>query len=147
MDFAAMSIIVVIVGLMTFISPVPPNEPLYWHEMGEKVHMTVQVTPNVPGDNQFQVYVWLPKELGKPKQVMLRAQNQDKPELAPIDIPLVEFAGIGQDASFGTSETLTEFDYKAEGPFLPFPGLWKLEFRVMDSNDDETVYAKEVRLY
>lgn len=147
MDFAAMGIIVVLVGLLTFISPVPPNVPLYWHEMGEKVHMTLQVTPQVPGDNQFRVDVWLPKELGKPKRVQLKAYNLDKSELAPIDIPLAEYTNESQDASFTADETFGQYGYKADGPYLPFPGLWKLEFRVLDNNDDETVYSKETRLY
>ena len=147
MDFAAMGIIVVLVALMTYVSPVPPNEPLYWHQMGEKVHMTVEVTPMVPGDNQFRVTVWLPKELEKPKRVQLRLENLDKPEIAPIEVPLAEFASDAQDAGFTGGSTLGEYSYKAEGPFIPFAGKWKLEFRMLDKNDDETVYTSETRVY
>ncbi|GAA3402668.1 copper resistance CopC/CopD family protein [Paenibacillus hodogayensis] len=147
MDFGAMAIIVVLVGLLTFISPVPPNEPLYWHEMGETVHMTTQITPKVPGDNQFRVDVWLPKELGKPKQVLMKLQNVEKPDIAPIEVPLKEHVNEQQDASFVADETFGQFSYKAEGPYLPFAGKWKMEVRIMDKNDDETVYKTESRLY
>jgi copper transport protein len=30
--------------------------------------------------------------------------------------------------------------YFAEGHYLTFPGIWMLEVRVLDTNDDETVY-------
>ncbi|MEF3313866.1 copper resistance protein CopC [Paenibacillus sp. GYB004] len=147
MDFGAMSIIVVLVGLLTFISPVPPNEPLYWHQMGEKVHATVQITPKVPGDNRFQVDVWLPKELDKPKRVQLKLHNLDNPDIAPIEVPLAEHVNDQEDAGFTADETYGQFSYKAEGPYLPFAGLWKLEFRLLDKNDDETVYTEQTRLY
>ncbi|MBD2863495.1 copper resistance CopC/CopD family protein [Paenibacillus oceani] len=147
MDFGAMSIIVVLVGLLTFISPVPPNEPLYWHQMGEKVHATVQITPKVPGDNRFQVDVWLPKELDKPKRVQLKLHNLDNPDIAPIEVPLAEHINDQEDAGFTADETYGQFSYKAEGPYLPFAGLWKLEFRLLDKNDDETVYTEQTRLY
>lgn len=147
MDFGAMSIIVILVGLLTFISPVPPNEPLYWHQMGEKVHATVQITPKVPGDNRFQVDVWLPKELDKPKRVQLKLHNLDNPDIAPIEVPLTEHVNEQADAGFTADETYKQFSYKAEGPYLPFAGLWKLEFRLLDKNDDETVYTEETRLY
>lgn len=147
LDFGAMAIIVALVGLLTFISPVPPNEPLYWHEMGETVHMTAEVTPKVPGDNQFRIEVWLPKELGKPKQVLLKLQDEDKPDIAPIEVPLTEQASGQQDAAFTPDDTYGQFSYRAEGPYLPFPGMWKFEVRIMDKNDDETVYTTETRIY
>lgn len=147
MDFAAMGIIVGLVGLLTFISPVPPNEPLYWHEMGEKVHATVQVTPKVPGDNQIRVDVWLPKELGEPKRMQLRLQDLDKPDIAPIDVPLTAHRNEQQDAVFTADDTLGQFSYRADGPFIPFPGNWKFELRVLDRNDDETVYTEVTRVY
>ncbi|RKN66124.1 copper resistance CopC/CopD family protein [Paenibacillus ginsengarvi] len=150
MDFGAMGIIVVLVGLLTFISPVPPNEPLYWHEMGvsqTSPHMTAQVTPMVPGDNQFRVDIWLVKEIGKPKQVLLKLQNLDKPEIAPIEVPLTEHKNEQQDAGFTADDTYGQYSYKADGPFLPFAGLWKMEVRILDRNDDETVYKLEKRVY
>ncbi|PYI53108.1 copper resistance CopC/CopD family protein [Paenibacillus flagellatus] len=147
MDFGAMSIIVVLVGLLTFISPVPPNEPLNWHVMGEKVHMTAQVTPKVPGDNQFRVDVWMPKELDRPKQVLLKLHLLDKSGIAPIDVPLEEHVNDRESEEFQADDTLKKFSYKAEGPYIPFPGLWKLEVRIMDKNDDETVYSTETRVY
>ncbi|MEF3303574.1 copper resistance CopC/CopD family protein [Paenibacillus sp. GYB003] len=150
MDFGAMAIIVVLVSLLTFISPVPPNEPLYWHEMGETAsspHMTVQVAPMVPGDNQFRIDIWLTKELGKPKQVLLKLQDTDKPDVAPIEIPLAEHTNEQPDAGYTADETYEQHSYKADGPFIPFPGNWKMEVRIMDKNDDETVYTTVKRVY
>lgn len=147
MDFAGMAIIVGLVGMLTFVSPVPPNEPLYWHVMGEKAHLTVQVTPKAPGDNQFRVDVWMKKELGKPKDIHLRLQDAKRPDIAPIEVPLTELTDTAADASFTADETYGQYSYKAEGPFIPFPGMWKLEFRLLDQNDDEIVYRTETRVY
>jgi len=133
--------------MLTFVSPVPPNEPLYWHVMGEKAHLTVQVTPKAPGDNQFRIDVWMKKELGKPKEVHLGLQDAKRPDIAPIEVPLAELADTAADESFTADETYGQYSYKAEGPFIPFPGMWKLEFRLLDQNDDEIVYRTETRVY
>jgi copper transport protein len=146
-DFGLMTAIMMIVGLLTFISPVPPNEPLYWHEMGKTIHMTTRITPNVPGpDNTFFVQVWLTEQNGPPKAVQLRLKSMDKSELAPIEIPL-QAEAPDDDPAFIGADQLQRYAFRTSGPFLPYPGLWQIEVRVMDKNDDERVYQKEIRLY
>ncbi|MFK7695598.1 copper resistance CopC/CopD family protein [Paenibacillus sp. HJGM_3] len=149
LDLAAMAIIVVLVGLLTYISPVPPNEPLYWHEMGEKVHMTAKISPKVPGDNQIQVDVWMLEKTGQPKQVELYLRNKNKTDIAPISVPLQQ-STVEKDQSssdFEDEERYVKYTYKASGPFIPFAGDWELEFRAMDGQDDETVYKNVMRVY
>jgi len=146
-DFAAMSVIVVLVGVLTYLNPVPPNEPLYWHQMGEKVHLTLRISPNAPGHNRFTVDVWLAKELGEPRRVQLFAQHLDKPDLAPIEVPLEKSENSEEDAMFSPDDSLQKFSYIAEGPYIPFDGQWNMQFRLLDQNGDETVYEKAVRVY
>ncbi|MDF2960115.1 MAG: ycnJ [Paenibacillus sp.] len=138
-------LIACIVGIFTYLTPLPANEPLNWHVMGEKIHMTTQITPNVPGVNEMTVKVWLPEKLGKPKQVILKLRNAGTPEIAPIEVPLsfTEEANAPYEESYG----MKKHTYKARGAYLPYPGYWDIEVRVMDSNDDETVYEKQIRLY
>ncbi|TBL71375.1 copper resistance CopC/CopD family protein [Paenibacillus thalictri] len=137
-------LIVAVVGVFTYLNPLPANEPLHWHVMGERQHMTVQITPNVPGNNKFIVSVWLPEKLGKPKQLLLKLTDLDNPDIAPIEVPVTPFENkIPGEESYG----MTKFSFQAEGRYLPYAGQWNIEVRVMDSNDDETVYDKVIRIY
>ncbi|MEK8132378.1 copper resistance protein CopC [Paenibacillus filicis] len=142
-DAALMTCILVIVGIFTYLTPMPANTPLQWHVMGQKIHMTTQITPNAPGVNRFTVKVWLLEQLGPPKQVILKLQSPDMPDIAPFEVPLVP----AEDASVDEDYGMKRYTYKAQGPYLPYAGRWNIEVRVMDSNDDETVYPNEIRLY
>ncbi len=142
-DAVLMTLIVGVVGVFTYLTPLPANEPLNWHVMGEKIHMTAQISPNVPGVNDFTVKVWLPEKLGKPKHVIMKLQATDNPEIAPLLVP-VEYT---EDVSFEESFGLKRHTYKTRGAYLPYPGHWKVEVRVLDSNDDETVYEQVFRVY
>lgn len=139
-------LITAIVGVFTYLTPLPANESLNWHVMGEKIHMTAQITPNVPGVNNFTVKVWLPETLGKPKQIVMKLQDAKTKDIAPLEVPLVwteDKSGIPEEA-YGD---LKMYMYTARGAYLPYPGYWNVEVRVMDSNDDETVYDKQIRLF
>lgn len=142
-DAGLMACIVVIVGIFTYMTPLPPNEPLRWHVMGEKQHMTAQISPNAPGVNDFTVKVWLPEKLGEPKQVLMKLHAKEMPDVAPFQVPLEPVEDNSVEESFG----MKRYTYKARGAYLPYAGTWQLEVRVMDSNDDETVYHNEVRIY
>jgi copper transport protein len=136
-------LIIGIVGVFTYLTPLPVNEPLNWHVMGDKIHMTTQITPDNPGVNDFTVKVWLPEALGKPKQVVLKLKDNGSPDIAPLEVPLVYTEDTTVEEAYG----MKKYTYKARGAYLPYPGYWSLEVRVMDSNDDETVYNKQIRLY
>jgi copper transport protein len=135
--------IAVIVGVFTYLSPLPVNQPLNWHVMGDKIHMTTQITPNVPGINDFTVKVWLPEDLGKPKQVLLRLSNLNMPDIAPIDVPLTYTEDAVAEESYG----LKKHTYTARGAYMPYPGDWRIVVRVMDTQDNETPYERQIRLY
>jgi copper transport protein len=143
MDGVLAALIVVIVGIFTYLSPLPENKPLQWHVMGEKIHMTTQITPNVPGVNEFTVKVWLPEAMGKPKEVLLKLSEEGMKDVAPIMVPLQSIEDKTAEESYG----MARHTYKAKGAYMPFPGHWRVEVRVMDSNDDETVYEQTMRLY
>ncbi|SFL12680.1 copper transport protein [Paenibacillus sp. 1_12] len=143
-DAVLAMLIVAIVGIFTYLTPLPTNEPLSWHVMGEKIHMTAQISPNNPGVNDFTVKIWLPEELGKPKQVLLKLQDMRSPEIAPLEVPLkLSENNNGLEETYG----MKQYTYKSRGAYLPYAGYWKLEVRAMNSNDDETVYEKEIRVF
>ncbi|NHN29321.1 copper resistance CopC/CopD family protein [Paenibacillus agricola] len=143
-DAVLAGLIIGIVGVFTYLTPLPANAPLNWHVMGEKIHMSAQITPNIPGVNDFTVKIWLPEELGKPKQVLLKMSDMTAPDMAPLDVPLE----ITEDTSMmEESYGMKKYTYKSRGAYLPYPGYWKIEVRAMNSNDDETVYEKQIRLF
>ncbi|MEC0248252.1 copper resistance protein CopC [Paenibacillus chitinolyticus] len=146
-DFSLMLVILAVVGVLTYLSPAPPNEPLNWHEMGKSVHMTTEVSPKAPGTNTFKVTVWVLDTMGPPKHVQMNAQYEPKEEeeatLAPIQIPLE----LQENQEENWLEGYNMYTYYTQGPYLPLPGKCTLEVRIMDSNDDEAVYKKEFRLY
>jgi len=142
-DAAVMAAIVVIVGLFTYISPLPANEPLSYHKMGEDMHLTLRITPNVPGDNTFIVKVWLPEPNGEPKSVVLRLRSEDRPDAGPIDVPLEPY----EDAEIDNFSGFVKSTWRAEGPYLPFAGRWTAEIRVVDAEDNEMVHRRSFRNY
>ncbi|ANE48787.1 hypothetical protein SY83_07810 [Paenibacillus swuensis] len=143
LDAGLMAAILVIVGIFTYISPLPANEPLYFHEMGETQHGTVRISPNVPGVNTFTVKVFLPENRGEPKQVLLRMHPLDRPETGAITVPVKAF----KDEDFDAFTGFEKYAYKVEGPYLPFAGKWLVELRVLDPEDNEKVYKTEMRIY
>ncbi|MNG38466.1 hypothetical protein D3C84_1261910 [compost metagenome] len=58
-------------------------------------------------------------------------------------VPLQPVEDTSADESYG----MPKHTYKARGPYLPYPGHWKVEVRVMDREDNETVYEQEMRVY
>ncbi|WP_162848385.1 copper resistance CopC/CopD family protein [Paenibacillus nanensis] len=135
-DFSLMLLIVIIASIFTSLNPRPANEPLSWHVMGESMHMTTSISPKTPGNNRFSVVLWITEGSAVPKKVNLYLQYEDDQKIAPIEVPL--------------EPSLTEngqYSFSAEGPYLPFAGKWMVELRVLDSDDDETVYHHKIMVY
>ncbi|MFC5648147.1 copper resistance CopC/CopD family protein [Paenibacillus solisilvae] len=143
MDASLMALLIVVAALFTYISPLPVNEPVTYHKMGEDMHFSLRVTPNKPGVNEFTVKVWLPDRVGAPKSVVLRLRSDDRKELGPIDIPIVPY----KDTEMTTFDGYVKATYRAEGPYIPFAGRWTAEVRVMNKQDDELVERYDFRNY
>jgi copper transport protein len=144
-DIGLLVAIVLCVGVLTYQSPLPANQELNYHKMGTEMHVTLRVTPNAPGDNQFMVKIWLPDSIGKgvPKAVQLRLLPLGKESMGFIDVPLEAYTDEEQDA-FPDFKKST---YRSEGPYLPFAGKWKVQIRVTDSQDNERVEETFTQIY
>jgi copper transport protein len=143
LDLTLLGSIVAVVGILSYASPLPANEPLYWHRMGDDLHLTVSISPNSTGTNQYIVKVWLPEALGEPKRVALRLHPLDREEVAPIEVPLEAYDDTEPDLFDGFGK----YTYRAQGTYMPFPGRWEAEVRVLDSEDTEHVHRIETRIY
>ncbi|WP_040711844.1 copper resistance CopC/CopD family protein [Paenibacillus curdlanolyticus] len=141
-DGLLMACIIIITALFTYVSPLPPNEPVSYHQMGSKMHVSLRVTPNKPGDNKVTLKIWLPEQTGEPKSVVLRFRSEKHPD-APIDIPLETY----KDDEFDSFDGYVKATYRTEGPYIPYPDLWTAEIRVMDKEDNELVETTTFRNY
>jgi len=142
-DAGLMAAIVLCVGVLTYQNPLPANEPLYYHQMGTDMHLTLRISPRAPGTNTFIVKVWLPEQTGRPKKVELRLQPTGRPEFGWIEVPIAPYQDPEPDAFTG----YVKATYQAEGPYLPFPGKWEAQVRVTDGQDNEIVRTTSFRLY
>ncbi|WP_239614881.1 copper resistance CopC/CopD family protein [Cohnella mopanensis] len=144
-DVGLLSAIVLTVGILTYQTPLPANEQLKFHQMGTEMHVTLRVSPNTPGDNEFSLKIWLPERVGKgvPKSVQLRMLPMDKSGIGFIDVPLEVYTDQEMDAF----PDYTKTTYKAQGPYLPFAGQWKAQIRVTDADDTERVVETTYRIY
>lgn len=134
LDGALMTAVLLIVGVLTYISPAPNTEPLNYHKMGEELHYTLDISPNGPGPNDVSLKVWLPEDLGEPDEVGLAITPQDRMDQAPIVVNL-QMKKTNNDTSFPGFK-LTE--YKAGKVELPYPGAWKAELVITDVDGQVT---------
>ncbi|WP_274649347.1 copper resistance CopC/CopD family protein [Paenibacillus humicola] len=142
-DAGLMALIIAVAAIFTYTSPLPANEPVYYHQMGTDMHMTLSISPNKPGNNEFIVKIWLPDKLGTPKSASLRLISKDRAEVGPIDVPVKPF----KDTEITTFEGYVRTAYKAEGPYIPFAGKWEAEVSVMDKDDNVHVERYDFRNY
>ncbi|MCM3746800.1 copper resistance protein CopC/CopD [Paenibacillus pasadenensis] len=143
LDAALMALILVIVGVFTYVSPLPANQPVAWHKMGAEMHVSIRISPNVPGSNEFTVRIWMFKSLGDPKSVKLRLISEDKPELGAIDVPVKLFT----DDEISTFDGYLKTSYRTTGTYLPFAGRWTAEVRTVDEKGKERVERVSFRNY
>ncbi|MCC3374899.1 copper resistance CopC/CopD family protein [Cohnella sp. REN36] len=132
-DFGLLAGIVFCVGILTYQNPLPANEPLSYHEMGTDMHVTLRISPNAPGDNNFTLKVWLPEASGAPKSIELRLRPLDRKDVGAIEVPIVPVEDKGLD----DFPEYTKYAFEAKGPYLAFRGKWEAEVRVVDAKGEE----------
>lgn len=134
-DFTLMLLILFIVGIFTFLSPLPENQPLLWEGKENYIEFNAKISPKAPGDNMFMVDASSNKDGVNIKRIELFLKNKDNREIAPIQVPIA------------VNEQTGNIHYMVFGPYLPFAGNWTIEIRILDSDDDESVYHKDIIVY
>lgn len=146
-DTCLMLLILVIVGIFTMIKPLPSNNSLEWTELSINQNVNVSIAPNTPGvENQIKVKVWMPDSVKQdPKQVLMYLHFTDRSEdVAPIEVKFnLEENAVSELIYPG----FMPHSYISNGSYLPFAGKWEVEVRVMDPDDNETVYRRSMRLF
>lgn len=136
-------VLVLIVGSITYMSPTPTNKPLFWHEMGETVHMSARINPLYVGPNTFRAKIWVSENEKAPKQVSMQLHSLDRQDQAPIEILLTPLQDQKKEADF---EGFKEYSYLAEDEKLPFNGNWRLEVHVERAAGEKVKYEKIFKL-
>jgi copper transport protein len=142
-DFVLMFGILIIVGIFTYLSPVPSNNPLDWRFKSGNDQRNVSITPNAAGNNQFTVYLTKPKMEISYKSVSIELLSISHSDIAPIEIPLHL---LNQSISSNNSQ-VEQFTFSANGPYLAFPGKWKVKLILVDAEDNKIVYDKVMRIF
>lgn len=136
-DFMLMALIVIVVGALTYVNPLPQNKPLYWDERRPSVHLVTQITPKAPGNNRITVRAKMMNPDLDVKQVEVSLVNRDG-KIAPIQADMERLATESGDE---------DAVFVAEGHYIPFAGDWTVEVRARDTNDDERMYSKDITVY
>ena len=134
-DITMMVFILVIVGSFTHLSPLPQNEPLDWNETKNDIEIKTMISPKIPGSNSFIIDATSLEEGVNIKGIQLFLKYKDNLEVSPIQVPIPIFE---QDKSVYE---------KIEGFYIPFDGNWTIELRILNSNDDESVFSKDFTVY
>lgn len=143
-DIGLFLIIISITAIFTYLNPTASTGPLFWHEKVKGMHIAAIITPNVPGEvNQFNVSIGTGSKGPDVKKVTLTLHYLDNEDIAPIQVPLHSV-----DMN-GGSLSLYNYNFSVEGRYIQFAGKWRLEVRVLNSEDDEYVttelfYNKQV---
>jgi copper transport protein len=143
LEISAMVVVLLLVGFISYLAPLPNNEKLNWHVMGETIHMTTEIQPMQLGSNTFRVKVWLPEKSGEPSSVKMTLRYLENSEGDVIDVPVKEHVMDSEQMGFA----MVQHTFQAYGPYLPYRGKYQLEVKVIEREGKETVYQKEIRLY
>lgn len=140
------AVLFVLAGMLS--TTAPPvggtgTEPVYWHEMGKKAHMSLRISPEGSDRQLVRLDVWLPSGLGAPAGIELRLQGEadDQPAISR-QVPLAFVEG-GPDP-YGY-EGFHKYTYEAAGNFMAAgTDRWNVAIRVTDSLNQTFVYDKTI---
>jgi len=141
-DISFMLIIVVIVGTITHLNPIPQNEPLVWKEKKQGIEFIVKTSTLSPGKASLFVKASSPKDGSSIQSLDLALSPQNKGELAPIEVPLQAKKEQNQEKKQSQLKV-----YVTSNLVIPYAGRWQIAVRLVTSNLDEVVIHKDIVIY
>ncbi|GKU80428.1 copper resistance D family protein [Paenibacillus sp. L3-i20] len=121
------------------VSATPGMEPIYWHVMGEKAHMTLRVDPKDDSDVQVvRLSVWLPENLEAPQTVNVAlikdgGGSSNKASTSKVVMPVQPVPLQNEPYSF---PGFTKYNYEGEGTFFTAADTGMLTVDVTDSTGE-----------
>ncbi|WP_341279488.1 CopD family protein [Paenibacillus sp. FSL H8-0537] len=130
----------IVAGMLS--STAPPEqpafaEPVYWHVMGDKAHMSMRIKPE---EQIYQLDVWLPTGMGAPTLIAVQAKD-DSEQGEMRDIPF-EFNKGGPDP-YGY-EGFDKYTYLSKAPVPAVGDIWDMTIVITDSTGEEHRYEKRI---
>lgn len=141
-DVSFMLIIVLIVGMITHLNPVPHNEPLVWKENKQDIEFLIRTSTLSPGKGSLWVKASLPQDGSSIQSMDIALSPKNKGELAPIDVPLK----VNKDESQKKQQVQYKM-YETNNLVIPYAGRWQIAVRLVTSNLDEVVIYKDIIVY
>lgn len=141
-DISFMLIIVLIVGTITHLNPVPQNEPLVWKENKQDIEFLVKTSTLSPGKGSLWVTASLPQDGSSIQSIDIALSPKNKGELASIDVPLK----VNKDESQEKQQVQYKM-YETNNLVIPYAGRWQIAVRLVTSNLDEIVIYKDIVVY
>ncbi|MGG0463519.1 copper resistance CopC/CopD family protein [Priestia aryabhattai] len=141
-DVSFMLVIVLIVGMITHLNPIPQNEPLVWKENKQDIEFLIKTSTLSPGKDSLWVKASLPQDGSSIQSVDIALSPKNKGELAPIDVPLK----VDKDESQEKQQVQYRM-YETNNLVIPYGGRWQIAVRLVTSNLDEVVIYKDVIVY
>ncbi|KWU59993.1 copper resistance CopC/CopD family protein [Priestia megaterium] len=141
-DISFMLIIVLIVGTITHLNPIPQNEPLVWKENKQGIEFLVKTSTLSPGKASLWVKASSPKDGSSVQSLDVTLSSQNKGELAPIEVPLQAKKDENQEKQISQLRM-----YETNNLIIPYAGRWRINVRLVTSNLDEVVIYKDIVVY
>ncbi|KQO08468.1 copper resistance CopC/CopD family protein [Paenibacillus sp. Leaf72] len=130
----------IVAGMLS--STAPPEqpvyaEPIYWHVMGDKAHMSMRIKPE---EQAYQLDVWLPTGMGAPTQIEVQAKG-DSGQGEVQDIPF-SFNKGGPDP-YGY-EGFDKYTYLSKAPVPAVGDIWDMTIVITDPTGEKHRYEKHI---
>lgn len=126
-----------IAGILSTTAPPqqgPALEPLYWHVMGDKAHMSLRIDAERRSSQTFRLDVWLPTGIGAPAQIDARLQRSGS-AVSEADIMSVPFDFVqGGPDPYGFAG-FDKYTYDFKGNLLKDSGPWQIWLEIVDSEN------------
>ncbi|YCA45417.1 copper resistance protein CopC/CopD [Bacillus sp. JZ8] len=132
LDVTLMALIVIIVGIITHLNPIPQNQPLLWKEEQQGMHIVTKTSTLQQGNFAIVVSPSQPKDGSSIQMVTATLTPKGKGKEESIEIPLEK-----EDSS----------SYKTSKAILPYVGEWDLSVRVVTTELDEFIIHKNIQVF
>ena len=94
------------------------------------------ISPKVPGNNSFIIDATSLEEGVNIKGIQLFLKYKDNPEVSPIQVPISYF-----------SNKIKVFRKRVKAHIFRLMVNWTIEIRILNSNDDESVFSKDFTVF
>lgn len=140
--FVTIILIIAILGISSLFNrtdKVMDFEPLNWHVMGEKAHMSFRMKPDSKGQT-FKLDVWLPTGMGEPESVSVQLEQQSE-EKSQIELPMKLLSGGPDPYGF---KGFDKYTFSAKDNIFTEEGKWSISIVITDSKGQVFQYEKSI---